>query len=359
MNLGDYLARIASHYDRAAGLQTETQQLLREAARQLVDLVPAGYVVIGSGGKGTATFTPWFGFFDPDETRSPQRGLYLCFLFSSNMSAVTLTLMQGITELDRTLGRQRARERLAQDAAAIRAQLPVDAVTMFGDGLTLGSSGYRQLAYEAGCVLSRTYRLGSLPSEAHLRDDLGRFLIFYQEAIEVKRDLLQGAPGTVASPSVQQQLPGDDPLRYFKPKDESDYAATLAGRVLIKTRRHERLIRQYGTWLVDAGFVVSTKVHPRDLVAWRDENEWLIEGKILYLGNATDAVRAALGQLYAYRHFLYPVASPPGLVALFSEPIGAAFVSFLETAGVASVWHEAGAWLGSTRAIAAGLAGRS
>jgi hypothetical protein len=161
----------------------------------------------------------------------------------------------------------------------------------------------------------------------------------------------------VGSSSVQQHLPGDDPLRYFKPKDESDYLAILSGRVLIKTRRHERLVRQYGTWLSEEGFTVSTQTHPRDLVAWRDNREWLIEAKILYLGNATEAVRAALGQLYAYRHFLYPPDHSPDLVALFSEAVGPGFVSFLETVGVASVWHEGGAWLGSTNALAAGLAG--
>jgi hypothetical protein len=357
MNLRDYLDRVASQYDRTAGLQTETQQLLRDAPRQLAELVPAGFVLIGSGGKGTATFTPWFGLFDPDETTKPERGLYLCFLFSCDLSTVTLTLMQGITELDRTLGRRQARERLRQDALAIRTRLPEQAVSAFSDGLALGANGYRQLAYEAGCVLSRSYRVNELPEERPLRSDLDRFLVLYQQAVEAKRGLLQSEPGVVMSSSVQQHLPGEDPLRYFKPKDESDYLATLSERVLVKTRRHERLVRQYGTWLSGQGFTVSTQTHPRDLVGWRYNREWLIEAKVLYLGNATDAVRAALGQLYAYRHFLYPRGRPPGLVALFSEPVGPAFVSFLETAGVASVWHEAGAWQGSTDALAAGLAG--
>jgi hypothetical protein len=50
-------------------------------------------------------------------------------------------------------------------------------------------------------------------------------------------------------------------------------------------------------------------------------------------------------------------AADRGLAALFSEAVGPGFVSFLETVGVASVWHEGGAWLGSTNALAAGLAG--
>jgi hypothetical protein len=131
---------------------------------------------------------------------------------------------------------------------------------------------------------------------------------------------------------------------------------TQRGKELVKTRRHERLIRQYGTWLADRGFTVSTSVHPRDMVVWRDEAEWIIEAKVLYLGNAMSATRAALGHLYTYRHFLYGDQDEPGLVALFTESIGAALVSFLEIVGVASVWYESGEWIGSPTAMNAGLA---
>lgn len=356
MTLHDYLLLIAGEYDQAAGLQTQAQQLLRDAPSQLAEMIPAGYVAIGSGGKGTATFTPWFGLFDPDEATSPERGLYLCYLFSTDLATVNLTLMQGITDLDRRLGRREARIRLAEDAAAIRSQLVEGAMDPVGARLVLGSKGYRQLAYEAGCVVSHVYDIERLPDEASLQADLDRFLLLYGRAIDIKRSLLQSAPGTISSPSTRLQNPGIDPLRDFKPKNESDYVTTLTGRVIVKTRRHERLVRQYGTWLASNGFVVSTMTHPRDLVASWDQNEWLIEAKVLYLGNATEAVRAALGQLYAYRHFLYPSAAQPKMVGLFSEPIGTAFASFLETAEVASVWYETGSWVGSDTAVADGLA---
>jgi hypothetical protein len=98
-----------------------------------------------------------------------------------------------------------------------------------GTELTLGSSGYRQVAYEAGSLLVRAYPTGGLPPEQTLRDDLVRFLCLYQEAIEAKRDLLQDSPGLVSSASGVQPTPGDDPLKYFKPNDESDYIANLVG----------------------------------------------------------------------------------------------------------------------------------
>jgi hypothetical protein len=171
-------------------------------------------------------------------------------------------------------------------------------------------------------------------------------MALYQLAVATKRSLLQAQPGSIASASVLQQ-PVDDPLQDFKPKNSENYTAHLTGRVLAKTRRHERLIEQYGTWAAARGFLPSTKEHPKDLVLRRNGLEWLVEAKVLYQGNATDAVRAALGQLHAYRHFLYQQMEPQ-LVALFSEPIGDGYVAFLEACGIASVWKGSNGWAGST-----------
>lgn len=92
------------------------------------------------------------------------------------------------------------------------------------------------------------------------------------------------------------------------------------------------------------------------MTATRGGTEWLIEANVLYMGNATAAVRSALGQLYSYRHSLYSIDHPPRLMALFSEPIGGAFVAFLESVGVASVWRDQGSWLGSSIAVVEDLA---
>ncbi len=81
--------------------------------------------------------------------------------------------------------------------------------------------------------------------------------------------------------------------------------------------------------------------------------EWLVEAKVLYRGNASNAVREAVGQLFSYAHFLYS-ATPP-LMALFSEPVGQAFIDFLESLGIAVVWKDSGAWQGSPTAVANSL----
>src|SRR5829696_4344611 len=101
MDLSDYIRAVASGYDRHAGLMTPTQRLLRDAGARLGDLVPGGLHIAGSGGKGTATLTPWIGVFDPDETTTPEEGLYVVYLFAADLRSVNLMLLQGITKLDR------------------------------------------------------------------------------------------------------------------------------------------------------------------------------------------------------------------------------------------------------------------
>jgi hypothetical protein len=163
-------------------------------------------------------------------------------------------------------------------------------------------------------------------------------------------DILSGIP----APAVLHGTTSTDPLRHFAPKDSSDYLAHLAGRVLVKSRAHEELVKDYGLWAASQGFTPLT-LHPRDLVLQHPRGEWLVEAKMLYDGNATEAVRAAVGQLLAYRHFLY-IASLPSLLGLFSEPVGSAYVSFLESLSIAAVWRSAGSWAGSSVAVSAGLA---
>jgi hypothetical protein len=270
-------------------------------------------------------------------------------------------LLQGITKLDRAIGHRPARELLAAEAAAIRAELSSGAIAELEISVDLGARGFRQLGYSSACIIARRYEVATLPAEADLRADLIRFLAIYQDAIAAKRRLaISAVPTTTGAASSQLDQAKDDLLAHFRPKDDSDYVTHLEGRQLVRSRRHERLIADYGRWTAARGFAASTSEHPRDLMLRRDSAEWLVEAKVLYRGNATDAVRAALGQLLTYRHFLWPPpAAPPHLLALFSEPIGDAYVALLEQLGIASVWRESGTWRGSESAVAASIGTRT
>jgi hypothetical protein len=297
------------------------------------------------------------GFFDPDETTSPEEGLYVVYLWAADLESVSLMLLQGITKLDRAVGHRSARDLLAAEAAAIRAELSGEAIAKLDVAVDLGASGFRQRGYSSSCIVATRYELATLPPEADLRADLIHVLGIYQDAIAAKRRLaISAVPTTTGAASSQLDQAKGDLLAHFRPKDDSDYVTHLEGRPLVKSRRHERLIADYGRWAAARGFAASTSEHPRDLMLRRDSAEWLVEAKVLYRGNATDAVRAALGQLLTYRHFLWPPpATAPHLLGLFSEPIGDAYVALLEKLGIASVWKESGTWRGSPSAVTAGI----
>lgn len=300
MDLNDFMLEIATTFDRHAGMATAAQRLLRDADQALSKHVPAGIEIVGSGGKAVPTYTPWVGFFDPDETSSPQRGLYVVYLFAADMRSATLSLMQGITELSREIGPAAARVRLAADAEALRRAVGSSRLNGLSSAMELATMGWRQRAYKAGNVAALRYDLSSLPAESVLRSHLTRFLELYQDAVATKRRILQESPGIIGTGSRQQQAEGVDLLLHFKPKNDADYVSHVRAQVMRKSRRHETLVCQYGQWAAARGFACSTREHPIDLVVSRNSARWLVEAKVLYQGNATEAVRAAVGQLLTY-----------------------------------------------------------
>jgi hypothetical protein len=119
MSLGQYLRDIADGYSRSS-IHSVGHGLLAQAGDRLTPLLPAGLKVEGSGGKGVATFTPWIGIFDPDETDNPQEGIYVVYIYASSLDRVVLTLNQGVTRLRQKFGDAEARRRLSADAEAVR-----------------------------------------------------------------------------------------------------------------------------------------------------------------------------------------------------------------------------------------------
>jgi len=348
MDLSDFILDVAATYDRADGLDTPTQHLLRAAPEHLAEHVPEGTKVVGSGGKGMATYTPWVGFFDPDETSSPQYGVYVVYLFSEDLEHVTLTLNQGMERLRKDYGDKVARELLRAEAAAIRALLDPESLRGLNLGMDLGSKGQRQLAYEAGCVASIAYETGTLPPEGSLRADLARIMDVYREAVVARQASLmltsdRGSSG-MADPTAGGLLAD------FRPKDAGDYIARLSGKTMTKSRKHEDLVHRFGQHAAGNGYKVATP-HPRDLTLRRNGTEWLIEAKVLYRGNATEAVRGAIGQLMTYRYFLYRDQPAPELMALFNEDVGAAYCDLLESLGIAVAWPDGSGWRCSASAL--------
>lgn len=184
---------------------------------------------------------------------------------------------------------------------------------------------------------------------------VSRWLLMTADDFRLAADAQPVAAGTTQQP-VERDVTGESFRDWdeFKPKDEGDYVAEVTHRTIIKSRTHEAVLNRYAAWAQSQGFSTSSP-HPVDLRLRRTTDVWLVEAKVLYRGNATNAVRGAIGQLLAYRHFLYP-ADDPALVALFTESVGDAYVGLLDSLDIRAVWPCGSGWCGSTAAIDEGLA---
>lgn len=277
------------------------------------------------------------------------------WIFTSDRSEVVLTLNQGVTELQDQLGWSALRPVLKAEADRIRRGLTSD-LSGLETEIDFGTAK-RQNGYGAASIIAKTYSVADLPSEPGLLADLRRMVGLYQESIAVKRKLLITEPGAVMSGSpAGNPEPGEDG-EGFKPKDRKDYLVKMAAMTQRRRGdRHELLLMDYAAVAAQLGHKPrNQKVHPKDLTLNVSGQEWLVEAKVVYNGNAPQAVRAAIGQLAEYAHLLYEEDSRPRLMALFTEPVGPLFVGLLESLEIAAVWKGDDGWEASSLATAAGL----
>jgi hypothetical protein len=358
VSLRDVLgAPLRLQYVAQEGPSQAAQVALREGRAELHELLPPGYRVRASGAAQNLPVIPWLAVLDVEVTTTAQEGIYVAYLFADTLDRVYVSINQGVTahrEYFREQGvarpGQAALQELRRESALLRGGLDVTELGLVTE-IHLGGGGFLPRAYEAGSVVARAYEVSSLPDEGVLRADLDDFLALYRDTITIRNQLLIAQPGELHTSTRARGVgSSDEDARepVFRPKDASDYVAHVPAQTQKKTRKHEDLVKRFGEHARELGHMPSTNVHPRDLVLRRPDGEYLIEAKTVG-NNAELAVRDAIGQLFAYRHFWYRDRGTPDpiLVALFSEPIGQAFVKLLEELEIAAVWLERGEWRAS------------
>lgn len=363
MDIRDLLLELALTYDEGKGTSSgvPAQDLLRRAGEEWSHLLPGGFEAEGNGGSGGASRTPWIGVYDPDITSDPKKGLYLAYIFAADLSTVTLTLQQGVTSLQAKLGEGEKRRRYLRNRAKhLRGGLAEDLVEGWDAQPDFRCDVLRARSYEAGSVAARAYDTSAMPTEISLREDLWHMAEVLQHAAAVERALRDeiASNGIPVTKRVEDKPEEHAGLNGFRPKDGSDYYVLIRQRKIKKSRSHEVLVRLFGEYIEQRGFVpITKKMHPKDIVLRRDGAEWLVEAKTVKRGNPTQAVREALGQLYEYSHFLYEERGKekPFLLALFTEDIKA-YAPYLEKRGIASVWKTVDGWAGSPMAVDWGMA---
>lgn len=330
-----------------------------------------GWEAAGYGGKGTAAVAPWVGVFDPKINRDPKIGLYLAYIFSTDLKTVTLTLQQGVTDLEEKIRvRKVLLSHLERQADRLFAALPAELAEDWNYRPSFGWQE-RPEAYEAASVVARPYDISNLPAEDELQQDLRAAESLLRSAAEAEKGMRAVAEGE--SDPVQpkrKRKAGAAPLIGFKPGNSSAYLVAIAAHEQLKSRKHELLIKDFATHIAQRDYEArNQKIHPKDLTLHPadaaagdagsvDLQEWLVEAKVLRNGNAASAVREAVGQLKEYSYFLYGEKGlkAPHLIALFSEDIGV-YASYLEAEGIAAIWQTSEGWDGTVTALAWGMVG--
>lgn len=338
LDLRNLLGEIASNYDRNHPLKYDqpAQVLLSQSSELLSKYVPPGYIVDASGQKPfPLTFTPWIGLLDSDESTTFMQGIYVVYLFSEDLTRVYLSLNQGTEKLVKKL-RMKSSEQLLHlraTASTIRTELSASEKLGTRPDIDLGHKGGRPETYEAGNIVSVEYNTANLPSLTTLETDLSRFLTLYKRTLQIRKKLV--IDGKLENGGLEQDHNNAENvgLGGFNPKDDGDYVAVIGAKKLIKSRRHETLVKQFGEHAKGLGFDVSTP-HPIDLLLEKNGITWIVEVKVVYNLNFAEAVRGAIAQLIEYQYFLKPNARK---IALIDLPVGKAYVSLLNELGISFV----------------------
>ncbi len=138
------------------------------------------------------------------------------------------------------------------------------------------------------------------------------------EPTEERLDVLQAQSSSLAS---------SDSAPKFAPKSDSDYVVLLSASRQLRTRRHEKIVREAGGYLQRNGGKVST-LHPIDL-SLHTPLDIIFEVKIVGERDPVFAIRDAVGQLQEYSYFLG--RRDASLCVLLDEAPGEPLVAYVET----------------------------
>ncbi|MEI2664065.1 MrcB family domain-containing protein [Rossellomorea sp. LJF3] len=133
------------------------------------------FTVVGSVGKTKWAFVPWIAIMHKNITTSTQRGYYLVYLFSEDMTKLFLTFAQGVKET--------TREDMLQRKKDIRDHIDMQPSVKKDDDIYLGESKKsKDYAFSTAAYIE--YHREDMPSEGELVDDLESMIAYYERYIE-------------------------------------------------------------------------------------------------------------------------------------------------------------------------------
>ena len=150
------------------------RHLLPELRRVIADLE-----IEGKNGSGNPARVPWVRLFSPKHSSNPQVGHYLVFLFSSDGSAVFLSLLEGVLGPDEDnrpmvpVNERDLNESARKSRRRLQKMAPVDELM---EKIILHDRGRLGKAYEAANIYAIKYAKGEIPNDERIASDLRRML---------------------------------------------------------------------------------------------------------------------------------------------------------------------------------------
>ncbi|MBP2073372.1 MrcB family domain-containing protein [Thermoanaerobacterium butyriciformans] len=171
-------------------------------AIQKFSFIGGDFIVKGSCGQGKWAEVPWVAIMHKSVTKTTMEGVYIVYLFSSDMKRLYLTLNQGCTKLKDEYGKATAIEKMISIAASIRDKLnPKSWKT--DDNISIGNE-----LYEKGMIFYKLYEKDNIPSDEVLKSDLNDLINIYIDYILSTRN------------SKEESMQKEDMENTYKIKEE-------------------------------------------------------------------------------------------------------------------------------------------
>ncbi|UVI31012.1 MrcB family domain-containing protein [Paenibacillus spongiae] len=169
------------------------RQSIPEQIRQL-PFYNDNYKIQGSIGQGNWANIPWLAFLDKRITETTQHGEYVVYLFAEDMSAVYLTLAQGVTVPLRERGKREGYQYLEQKVQEMRGLLPLENMQK-DEEIYLTSSGLGR-DYQVSTVAYIRYDRNHIPNDDQLATDLENMMNNYKLYVDhiMKEQPLKSKP---------------------------------------------------------------------------------------------------------------------------------------------------------------------
>ena len=152
------------------------------------------YMSSGSDGQGNLLQAPWFALFNKDITTSAQKGYYIVYLFSEDLSSLTLEIGFGATQFKDKFGI--GKEFFSQLELAVQnmrinskhlldknLKKSLEKTNMVEVKLDL-SGNFNLKAYEKCAIYSITYSINNLPNDNVLKSDFLEYVQLYDAMVD-------------------------------------------------------------------------------------------------------------------------------------------------------------------------------